>query len=115
LGINVIGFVPVGFAFLAYFSFVKPVQRPALLVLLFGFLLSLTVEVSQWFLPNRDSGMADLVTNTTGTALGVMLHRWSPLRSGWTAILQRRSTNPVVETSLRRSPADEDEKAMLSR
>jgi VanZ family protein len=88
LGVNVGGFLPVGFVFFAYFSTVRRVSHPALLVVLAGFLLSLLIEVSQWFLPNRDSGMADLFTNTTGTALGVLLYRWPPLHAFWTAMLE---------------------------
>jgi VanZ family protein len=98
LGINIAGFIPVGFVFLSYFSSVKRIPRAALLVVIIGFLLSLTIEVSQWFLPNRDSGMADLLTNTTGTAIGVMLYRCAPLQTLWIAILQYLGgQTPVAE------------------
>lgn len=72
---NVVGFVPVGFLFLAYFSRVKPVRRGLALVIVLGFLVSLTIEVLQHFLPTRDSGMNDLITNTAGTLLGALLFR----------------------------------------
>jgi hypothetical protein len=75
LGVNIGGFVPVGFVFSAYFSIVKRTGRVALVVILLGFFLSFTVEALQRLLPTRDSGMGDLFTNTTGTALGVLLYR----------------------------------------
>jgi hypothetical protein len=83
LSINILGFVPVGFVFFAYFSSVKRLGQPAPLVILLGFFLSFTVEALQRLLPTRDSGMNDLVTNTAGTALGVLLYRVSFVQTLW--------------------------------
>jgi VanZ like protein/concanavalin A-like lectin/glucanase superfamily protein len=88
LGVNVCGFVPVGFVFFAYFSAVRRLRRPALMAVLMGLFLSCSVEVLQRLLPNRDSGMTDLLTNTTGTALGVLLYRSSYVQDLWMKALE---------------------------
>lgn len=77
IAVNVLGFIPLGFLFLAYFSIVKQVPKPAMMVVMLGFAISFTIEAAQRFLPTRDSGMMDLVTNTAGTAIGVVLYRLS--------------------------------------
>jgi VanZ like family/Concanavalin A-like lectin/glucanases superfamily len=88
LAVNVFGFVPVGFVFYAYFCSVRSMERPALAAIVTGLLASFAVEVLQRLLPNRDSGMTDLITNTTGTALGVWLHRSSFVRHWWEETLR---------------------------
>ncbi|MGO9863394.1 MAG: VanZ family protein [Terriglobales bacterium] len=83
VGINIAGFIPVGFFFLAYCSIVRPIKRPIVAVLLFGFALSLAIEVLQSFLPTRDSDMTDVITNTLGTVVGLVLYRTSWVQGIW--------------------------------
>jgi VanZ family protein len=74
--INVIGFIPLGFLLpicfaRKRFSFIKAL----FLSILIGFSISITIEALQAFLPTRSSGTADLITNTSGTAMGVFLYK----------------------------------------
>ncbi len=85
--INIGGFVPFGFFCCAYLSLTRPMSGAALATVVLGFTVSLTIEVLQSFLPTRDSGTTDLITNTLGTGLGVMFYRWKP--SLLTGILNR--------------------------
>jgi VanZ family protein len=70
--LNIGGFVPLGFLLYGYLSLVVQTRRGALATVLTGAVLSLTIEIVQSFLPTRDSGMTDIITNTLGTAVGVV-------------------------------------------
>ncbi len=74
IGINVAGFIPLGFFFQACFSAPGRTKRTIWLTVALGFAVSLMIEVLQAFLPTRDSGMTDLITNTFGTALGAIAY-----------------------------------------
>jgi VanZ family protein len=74
VSINIVGFIPLGFFFVAYFSTVRSIRNAVAAAILLGFFTSLTIELLQAYLPTRDSGMNDLITNTFGTVLGVVLY-----------------------------------------
>jgi len=73
LAINVLGFVPLGFVLCLYLRTTGTSSNPKLSTVVVGFGVSLLIEVLQAFLPTRASGITDLITNTTGSALGVYL------------------------------------------
>jgi glycopeptide antibiotics resistance protein len=75
---NVVGFIPTGFCFYAYLLASWPAKRALLITVVLGFLVSLTIEVLQAYLPTRDSGTTDLITNTLGTYAGVLCYRLLP-------------------------------------
>jgi hypothetical protein len=93
--INVAGFIPLGFFFYAYFLLLRRSEHATTITIAFGFLVSLFIEISQAFLPTRNSGMTDLITNSSGTAIGALLCRWNPMQK-----LLRRVVMGSVETPI---------------
>jgi VanZ family protein len=72
---NIVGFIPFGFCFYAYITTVFSIQRATLLTVALGTAVSLTIEILQAYLPTRDSGTTDLITNTLGAWIGVVSYK----------------------------------------
>jgi VanZ family protein len=73
--INILGFIPFGFFCFAYRAMLQPGRYfgNAFLVSLAGGLISAFIELSQVFIPTRDSSLTDLICNILGAILGVIL------------------------------------------
>jgi VanZ family protein len=78
---NIVGFIPLGFAFCAYWAATRSVRSALLLVTCLGFLVSFTIEFFQSYLPTRHSGTTDLITNTLGTFFGAKLWATNDFRT----------------------------------
>jgi hypothetical protein len=74
---NIIGFVPLGFCFCAWWSSILRPRRAATATIALGTTVSITIEVLQAFLPMRQSGTTDIITNMLGTSIGVASYRIS--------------------------------------
>ena len=92
---NVVGFVPFGFCFYARLSMARRLKRPALTTVLLGALTSVTIEILQAYLPTRDSGTTDIITNTLGTWAGMMAYRFLAA-GGWFAMLRDWAGAPAA-------------------
>jgi glycopeptide antibiotics resistance protein len=75
IAVNIVGFIPLGFLVATYFSEVRTIKHPAATTIVVGLLISFTIESLQFFLPTRSCGSTDLITNTLGTAIGLMFYR----------------------------------------
>ena len=74
LTLNLLGFMPLGF--MLYLRLLSSGRMTAKNRLIFsvavGFAVSLTIELTQVWLPGRDSSALDLISNTVGTVIGAL-------------------------------------------
>jgi VanZ like protein/concanavalin A-like lectin/glucanase superfamily protein len=78
--LNIAGFIPFGFFFCAYLACNRQWSRAAVVTIVIGGIISVTIEILQGFVPSRSSGITDVITNTIGTSLGAILWKWQPIK-----------------------------------
>ena len=71
--VNIVGFAPLGIIVCAYLELSRTRSAAIFYTILIGAILSCTVESLQAFIPRRASGITDIITNTSGSALGAWL------------------------------------------
>jgi len=79
--VNIAGFVPLGFLLCAWWGWTHKRPQAILYSVLAGGALSLLIEVLQAYIPQRDSGMTDVITNTLGAVIGALFARPNLVRS----------------------------------
>lgn len=70
---NIAGFIPLGVIVCAYFQWSASKRKSVLVTTLVCGLLSLVIEILQYYIPRRGSGMTDILTNSLGALIGAML------------------------------------------
>lgn len=89
--LNLLGFIPFGFILSSVLARIQklPGKQYLSLTVFFGFLLSLTIEFCQSWIPVRDSNLLDLFLNTFGTLIGASIYMLVFIR-------HEQSRKPVV-------------------
>ena len=73
VALNVAGFVPWGLCVFFFLSLRSLSKYPVAVTVGAGVAVSLTLEVLQGALPTRNSSTTDLITNTLGTVIGILI------------------------------------------
>ncbi len=77
---NVAGFVPLGLIVCAYLAWTRSRWQAILTTTIACGFLSFIIEVLQYYIPRRGSGVTDIVTNTLGAVLGATLTQMGEVR-----------------------------------
>jgi VanZ family protein len=70
---NIAGFIPLGLIVCACLAWTRTRWKAISTAIFFCGLLSFAIEVAQYYIPRRGSGITDIITNTLGAALGAAL------------------------------------------
>jgi hypothetical protein len=90
--VNIAGFVPLGLVVCSYLAWTKSPWKAMLYTGIACGILSFVIEVLQYYIPRRASGITDIITNTLGAALGALIAHSSVVRK----ILIRIQLIPAV-------------------
>jgi hypothetical protein len=80
VGMNITGFVPLGLAICSYLGWTKARWKAMLCSVIACGILSFIIEVLQYYVPRRNSGTTDIITNTLGSVLGAVIAQSSVVR-----------------------------------
>lgn len=80
LATNIAGFVPLGLVVFSYFAWTRTRWNAVVAAIIFCGFLSFAIEVLQYYIPKRGSGMTDIITNTIGASVGVLLMQLTVVR-----------------------------------
>jgi len=71
--VNVAGFIPLGIILSAFLLWNRSRLAAFLMATVSAAFLSFVIEVLQYYIPRRGSGITDIITNSLGAALGALL------------------------------------------
>jgi hypothetical protein len=91
--VNILGFVPLGLIVCTLLVWTKSRWQSIFIATVACGLLSVVIEILQYYVPRRNSDITDIITNTLGGALGAVLIQAAPVRE----ILRRM--NLLLRTS----------------
>lgn len=92
--VNIGGFIPFGFMFSAFLVSLGGIRGATLWAVFSGFIVSLTIETLQAYLPTRDSDLTDVIFNTLGASVGAGLYLIWSYRLAKASSCERRAYRP---------------------
>jgi len=73
VAMNIAGFIPLGLIVSSYLVWTRTRWKAILAAAIFCGLLSFAIEVMQFYIPRRGSGITDIITNMLGATIGAVL------------------------------------------